>query len=135
MPFIDWTAQYRVNVALIDEQHQRLLQMLNDLYEAMVERRSAEGLRQAIDRMGNYAREHFVVEEQYMAELDYPDQQQHLVQHARFTRKTQELQDRMATGKLVLSLEVVSYLRDWLTNHILHTDKRLGAFLNEHGIR
>jgi hemerythrin len=135
VPFIEWTAQYRVNVAQIDEQHQRLVQMLNDLYDAMVERRSAAGVREAIDRMNAYARDHFSVEEKHMAELGYPDRQQHLTQHARFTRKTQELQERVASGKLVLSLEVIGYLRDWLTNHILHTDKRLGAFLNQHGVQ
>lgn len=135
MPFIEWTAQYRVNVKHIDEQHRQLVEMVNDLYEAMVERRSAKGVREAVARMDEYVHDHFRVEEAHMAELDYPERREHLAQHARFTRKTRELQDRLEGGKLVLSLEVISYLRDWLTNHILHTDKRLGAFLNERGIQ
>ncbi len=133
--FIEWTTKYRINVDVIDEQHRRLVQMVNDLYDAMVERRSAEGVRDVIVRMDEYAREHFSVEEAHMTELDYPDRREHVAQHARFTRKTRELQDRLASGKLILSLEVISYLRDWLTHHILHTDKQLGRFLNEHGIR
>ncbi len=134
MALVEWSPQYRVNVSAIDQQHQQLVQMLNDLYTAMVERRSAEGVRAALKRMDDYAIEHFSVEERHMFDLRYPERAEHEKQHRRFMHKTQELRDRLATGKLVLSLELISYLRDWLTQHILHTDKRLGAFLNEHGV-
>jgi hemerythrin-like metal-binding protein len=133
--FIEWSPRYDVNVTAIDEQHRRLVEMINELYVAMVERRASEAVRQTVDQMVDYARDHFALEEAHMADHAYPEFERHRAEHARFTRKAAELQARLAGGTLVLSLEVISYLRDWLTNHIVRSDKQLGSFLNGCGVK
>jgi hemerythrin len=134
MPFIEWSARYLVNVQSIDEQHRQLVVMLNELYDAMVERRSADGVKRVVDRMNHYAKEHFSLEERYMVHTDYADYADHKAQHAEFVCKTRDLQVRLSDSRQVLSIEIVNYLREWLTNHILRTDQRLAVFLNERGI-
>jgi hemerythrin len=132
---IQWSPRYDVNVSVIDAQHRRLVKMINELYVAMVERRASEAVRQTVDQMVDYARDHFALEEAHMEEHAYPDLERHQAEHAKFARKAVELQQRLAAGTLVLSLEVVGYLRDWLMNHIVRSDKRLGSFLNSRGVK
>jgi len=40
----------------------------------------------------------------------------------------------VADNKLGITLEVMNFLKDWLSHHILSVDKKYAPFLNEKGI-
>jgi hemerythrin len=134
-PAFRWSDDFLVGVAEIDEQHRRLFQMIDGFYAALREKRPAsEALADLLDGLVEYTRYHFATEERLMARTGFPDSPKHREQHAGFVSTVDNLVDRVSTGQLVLSLEATSFLREWLVNHILKSDKELGGHLITHGM-
>ena len=73
MPLMEWTDDLDVGFELIDKQHRVLLDMINELYDALMEIQGQEALRKIVNRMVEYAAIHFMVEEKHMVEFGYED--------------------------------------------------------------
>jgi hemerythrin-like metal-binding protein len=58
----------------------------------------------------------------------YPQRSQHIEEHERFSQRVVEIQKEFQRGKTNLSLEVMQFLKNWLTEHILKTDAAYGTF-------
>ncbi|MGE4343810.1 MAG: bacteriohemerythrin [Geoalkalibacter sp.] len=134
MPLIEWDESFSVNIDRIDREHRKLIDLINQLNEAMLEQKAQKAMTAIVTEMVDYAQTHFATEELYMEEFHYPDLDLHRVEHQKFIEKTDELCRRVSQGEFVLSLEVMRFLRDWLKSHILGTDKKYAPFLNEKGI-
>ena len=134
MAFIDWSDTLSVNVNVIDAEHKKLLAMINELHEAMVTRKGKSLQQKIVNDMVDYAASHFATEENYMRRFNFPGYATHKTEHDQFTEKARELKTRGEKTGFVLSLEILNFLRDWLRNHILKTDKNYSQFFNEHGL-
>jgi hemerythrin len=135
MGIFAWDDKYLVGIREIDEQHRRLVRMINDLHEAMVADRGQQALREVVGRMVDYTGYHFSTEEALLKRHGYPQFDAHRHEHDLFTAKAHELQERLEKSGFVLSLEVIRFLRDWLSNHILVNDRKYAAFLSGAGVR
>ncbi|HOJ43227.1 MAG TPA: bacteriohemerythrin, partial [Syntrophorhabdaceae bacterium] len=98
-------------------------------------RKGKDILGSIIDGLVNYAATHFATEEKYFDMFKYPDAPNHKKEHADFVKKVGEFQDGFKKGNLALTIEVMHFLKDWLTKHILGTDKKYGPFFNEKGLK
>jgi hemerythrin len=135
MPFIVWNDRLSVGVAEIDGDHKCLLDMLNDLYEAIREGRSKQRLGKLLDGLVDYTRYHFGREEG-MFGAGYAESIQHKSEHDDFVAWITEMRARFVGGSATApSLEVINYLKDWLFDHILGCDQSLGVHLNEVAVR
>ena len=134
METFPWKEDFSVGVREIDMQHKNLVIMINNLFDAMREKNGQEVLSEIVDRMVNYARTHFSTEETYMLKYNYPGYAEHKAEHDEFTAKAIDLRRRLNDKTLVLSLEVIRFLKDWLSNHILVNDKKYGPYLNSKGL-
>lgn len=74
-----------------------------------------------------YTREHFKREEDYMRDVRYADFNAHKEEHDQLIKDLLLLQARFITGDGVIALQVSSFLRNWLVNHIIGTDKKLAS--------
>lgn len=129
-----WSDELLVGVAAIDDQHRRLVEMVGAFYGALAEKKPAkDALGELLDGLVEYTRYHFETEERLMARSGFPDSPAHREQHAVFTRRVGDLVDRFSRGQLVLSIEATTFLREWLTDHILVRDKELGRHLVSRG--
>ncbi len=134
MSYIEWTNEYSVNVKQMDDEHKKLFALLDEYYEAMSQKRTKEAMAKIMKGLLDYATYHFGDEEKLMLQhgfAGYPEQRE---QHAYFLSTVQDYQKRLAEGKLLLSVEITSFLRDWLVKHIQAKDKQYGPFLNEKGV-
>jgi hemerythrin-like metal-binding protein len=77
-----------------------------------------------------YTATHFAREEEAMQKRAYPDAAAHLAEHEAFRQEIGEFMDRLRAGDTMLTLGVMKFLKNWLTDHILTVDKRLAAYLN-----
>ena len=134
MEIIPWREEFSVNIMLIGMQHKELVMMINNLYDAMKEKKGQEVLCKLVDRMVEYARVHFDNEEKAMLKYEYIGYPSHKIEHDKFVAKTMELQKRLNEKTLVLSLEVISFLKEWLSSHILVTDKKYVPHLTSKGM-
>ncbi|MDD5259862.1 MAG: bacteriohemerythrin [bacterium] len=134
MPFIEWDEKYSVNVKEIDEQHKGLFQMMNDLNDAVAAGKAQEIIDATVHKMIEYAKVHFTTEEKYMTKFNYHDYPVHKAEHDKFSIKVMEMNGRLKAGVYIMSTEIARLLKDWLTNHILVTDKKYSAYFNENGL-
>ena len=135
MEWIKWSNQYSVNVKKIDEQHKKLVEMINELYNAMSnEGKGNDVLGKIIERLAEYAVYHFGTEEDLFKKFTYPGYAAHKTEHEGFVAKVVDFQDKFNKKTVLLTIEVLQFLKDWLLNHILKTDKTYTSFLNQNGI-
>ena len=134
MAYLNWTDSFSVNVRVIDEQHKTLVGMINDLHDALQTNRGAETQKRIIGDMVRYATVHFQTEEKYMRQFHFPDYPSHRAEHERFSAKALELQERSENNGFILTLEIISFLKQWLQNHILGTDAGYTQHFNENGL-
>jgi hemerythrin len=133
--FITWTEKMSVGVALLDDEHKRLVSLLNDLHDGIVSGHGTERLGRVLDGVANYARIHFAHEEEFFAQSEYPAAAEHIKEHESMTRMVADIQDRYKKGKFdALSLETLNFLKDWLQNHVLGSDMNYTEHLNANGI-
>jgi len=128
---IIWNETLMTNVKVIDEQHRILVAMLNEANDKLSENSGREMLEEIVHDLMSYALYHFDTEEELMLSNQYTQAEQadHFNEHRLFSKTVSALQQDLRQGKLISREDLLSFLNDWLINHILKTDKKLGVFL------
>ena len=134
MSFINWEDKYSVDIALIDDQHKQLFSIINSLHEIMREGKGKEHVGIVVEKLISYTEKHFNQEEEYFKKYFYPETKEHIAQHNRFIDKVVDFKKKHDSGKLFLSIEILNFLNQWLTNHILVTDMKYKDFLKSKGL-
>jgi len=135
MAFINWNDSLKVNVDSIDSQHQKLIDIVNTLFDAMSDGKGNEVLNDVFNDLLNYTVEHFSHEEQLMGQYNYPKAEFHKVEHSDLTRQAKELYEKFKSGQATISVPTLNFLRSWLNNHILSSDRQFGDYLNSVGVK
>lgn len=121
----------QLNITDIDNQHKELvyiLQQMNDLQKADLKRRMTF-LPSIIEKLFYYSQYHFSYEEQLMSSYNYPETLAHRGLHHDFILRIQDFVREYKLNKESLSDEIVQFLHEWVTNHILVEDKKYKQFL------
>ena len=134
MPLIQWNNELSVGINSIDEQHKILVNMINALNEAMISGQTKQILAEILDGLAAYTVNHFAYEEDLFAQYGYPQSQAHINEHHSLTEQVKNLQSKMDNGDFMISVEVMVFLKGWLINHILKTDKAYAEFLKDKGV-
>lgn len=129
-----WDESYATGVAEIDEQHMILVHTLNEASVKLANDAGIEQLEQITQDLLAYALYHFETEETLMQEYGYEegspaDAAMHLEQHRSFSAKVVAVRDGIKTGNPIAPADLLAFLNQWLINHILNTDKRLGGYI------
>jgi hemerythrin len=135
MAFYEWGSEYSVGVLRMDMQHKKLIQFLNDLYEALQEGRGRDTLREVLNGLVLYTKTHFAEEEKIMQQYGFPGFEEHSKKHDGMTLKVLEIQKKFNAGEISNPIQITNFLKDWLKKHIMGTDKQYGVYLNQKGIR
>jgi hemerythrin-like metal-binding protein len=132
---IEWTGNLSVAIGKIDDEHKKLVDLINGLHDAMKSGNTKSRLGWLINELAGYAAVHFATEEKLFDQYGYPSATLHKLEHAKFIRQVTEFKGQFDSGKAMLSMEVMSFLSDWLKNHILKTDKQYGPYLIGKGVK
>ena len=132
---IIWTEDFSVGVARIDEQHKRLIGMINRLISAPQARARSETISDLLNDMTSYAQEHFATEEALMRQYNYPQLEEHVAQHRTFREKTVGFCSAAILDAPGLPEAMLYYLRNWLVDHILNSDMAFKPFFREQGLK
>ena len=129
-----WDAHFSVDIAWLDNQHRILIDLINRLNRAMRTGKGRHILNAILAEVAEYTSVHFAAEEKVFLQYGYPEAALHQKAHQELLGRVLKLQEEMKYGRTVATAEVMNFLKDWLTNHILRTDKKYGPFLNEKGV-
>jgi hemerythrin len=124
-----------VNIAEIDEQHKKLVNLVNELDAAMVKGKGKDALGKTFSALINYTKTHFGTEERIMKTHGYPDYEEHKAKHDAMTQKVLNLHKEFQQGKVTITLDTMNFLQDWLAKHILGTDMKYAPYLSSKGVK
>jgi hemerythrin len=128
MPIVEWKESFRIGVHEFDLHHQHLLDLLNKTYDEYMSRSAEHDIGVVLDELADYACFHFACEESWMENTYYPDIEKHKAEHHSFTRRVADIQHDFHNYGMNISLEIITFLNDWLINHILKTDAKYSLF-------
>jgi hemerythrin len=113
----------------VDRQHENLTDLLNCLNEAWRTGKSHDVLLFRLDQLLAAVGAHFRDEEQIMIENEYPDLDLHKAEHDFLLEQVLQFRTQFAAEEAELTESMLDFLRDWLRDHILISDRRLGRFV------
>jgi hemerythrin len=128
MALFNWSTQYETGIFIVDTQHKKLVDAINNLHDAMKDGKGKEKAEATLDFLVDYTIQHFTAEEGLMKQKNYPDFVSHKAIHDRLVSEVKEMRTKYLEGK-ILTMQLSSFLSDWLKNHILGTDKKYVPFL------
>jgi hemerythrin len=135
MAMLTWNDRLSVSIRELDDQHKKLVAMVNNLHDSMKSGKDDTVLLNIVDEMKKYAASHFGTEERYMKQHAYPEFPAHKAEHDKFVAKVLQVEKDLKSGKCAMSMDILNFLSSWLVDHIKGTDKKYGPFLNERGIK
>lgn len=134
MSLIIWNDSLKVGLTEIDTQHKKLVDLLNELNDAMQAGKSKEVLGRVIVELTNYTITHFNNEERYFKQFGYVDMEDHILAHKSFINKIKNFRNDFNAGNVSVSIEIMRYLKDWITKHINVTDKKYVELFKNNGL-
>jgi len=134
MALFIWSGRYSVGVREIDNQHQKLVVIINELHDAMQAGKGRDVLGKIYTELVTYTKTHFSYEEKLMKEKNYPEYSKHLQEHINLTTQVTDMYNDYQSGKSQITMELLTFLTNWLSNHILGTDKKYSTFFNAAGV-
>lgn len=135
MPLVSWDQSYSVGVQVIDTQHSTLFDALNDLHAAMIHGKQKDVTDRLLRDLVAYTKSHFASEEFMLAKTGYPQLEAHRQRHRELTEEVAGYVKRFERGEAALSVHLIGFLRDWLTNHIRREDRAYSGWVLQRGIR
>jgi len=128
---VQWQDSYSVGVKQIDEHHMKLIRLTNKLFSSCMagNTKGRDTFLEIIHEAVEYTGYHFGIEEKIMRRISYPDFVKHKQEHTDFVREVYTKVEEFKTGKILVPLQFVYFLRDWVLHHIAVCDKKLGKYL------
>jgi hemerythrin len=134
MDIISWSDDLSVGIKQFDDEHKQLINLINKLNNALKIGGSPKTMEDILNNLVDYTIVHFKHEEENMVKFLYPEYPGHKKAHDDLTAQVIDFRDRYKSGKISFSLELMTFLRDWLTNHIMGTDKKYKDFFISKGL-
>ena len=135
MSLMSWKDEYSVKVRTIDQQHKKLIDLLNQMHDAMKASRGREVVEQVLAELVNYTNTHFAYEETLMKKHGYASYESHKLQHQGLVKKVTDFQKDLKSGRASVTIEVLGFLKEWLNGHILGTDRQYASFFEGKNIQ
>jgi hemerythrin len=134
MDFIAWNDSLSVGVEQFDIEHKQLIYFINELNNALKIGSSAKTMENTLVQLVKYTEVHFNHEQEYMKLYDYPDLDPHFSEHENLKEQVNDFYDKLKSGKTAFSLTLLTFLKDWLTKHIMGTDMKYKDYFLQKGV-
>ncbi|MBI5921514.1 MAG: hemerythrin family protein [Betaproteobacteria bacterium] len=125
MSMMEWNDNLVLGHSRIDADHKRLVGLINQLSDAMAGGKGKNVCGHVLDELIAYTRTHFAMEEQLMATHRYARALDHKTEHAKLVEEVLDFKSKYDAGTVTLSVSLLRFLVEWLTHHILESDKDL----------
>jgi hemerythrin-like metal-binding protein len=122
MLYFEWDDSLKTGIVEIDDQHKRLIDIVNELSDAMRNKKGKEALEHVLNELSEYTNYHFSFEERAFEKYGYPQADTHVRSHKELIHQLQELMDKFKKNELGISIDVLDFLTNWVKNHIKKED-------------
>ncbi len=130
---IVWSDAFSVGNKKLDNQHYKIVSLINELICMPDFRNQSEAL-DCITRMLAYSREHLEYEEQILEDNDYPDFISHSIIHQFYLKKVENFLKATSRNEINFKGGALEFLKEWWAYHILEEDMKYRSFLKSRGL-
>ena len=120
---MEWGPAWLTGHAVIDGDHKKLVEYVNELNEAMLRGEGRGASLQILRKLVNYTREHFAREEDIWRAGGLLSFAEHKDKHTMLIGQVERFEAEFSGGKAALTADLMSFLREWLIDHVFRTDK------------
>lgn len=135
MKQIIWTESLSVGILEIDEQHKKLISLLNKASEIVESGKPKEYLISGVKEIINFTLIHFSTEEKMFKVCKYAHAKKHLEEHQKLIRKANEFLNEFNNNNLAITDSTMAFFMDWIVNHIMQSDKAYSKPLKAAGYK
>ena len=135
MAYFEWADDLVIDNGPIDEDHRKLVNLVNELHTATSQGYGQEIVAKILDSLITYTAEHLQREEHVMVSINFPHLERHKIGHVEFTNSLRDLQKKYEAGSITVASQLSTVLRDWLSLHIRRSDKELVVFLKKRTVK
>ncbi|MBT6093742.1 MAG: hemerythrin family protein [Rhodospirillaceae bacterium] len=126
MPIIEWRDDFKTGDASVDHEHQELIELLNTLYDSMVEGPPADDTVRGLGEVFVRISAHFALEEREMREAKYADYPAHKDDHEDLLDQIRDIMDAYEVGVFGDQRDAFGdNLQNWFVNHFKTHDAKL----------
>lgn len=124
MPLLSWKPEYSVKNSELDNHHEHLFLLLNNVYENVMSSLEVDSVLPLIEELTEYTRSHFIAEEQFMRDIQFQGLDEHISKHREFTNKIESIKIHYHGNNLEVTQELLIVLGEWLLGHVLKEDRK-----------
>lgn len=132
---LQWEDKYSVGVKLIDDQHKKMFETINDLIDVLSGLPTKEQVDHIVESLVEYKKFHFATEENYFDEFGFEGAAEHRRKHSEFNIKLDQLIADSNGDSIVLAFSLVDFLEDWLLDHLMTEDQKYVEYFAKHGLK
>lgn len=127
---LSWSADYTVHITAIDNEHKVLISVINDMEKAMATQGGVQVqlVSEILATLSTSIRRHFESEERLLLFNNYPDIDAHHQEHQQLLEKLDRFEKHFSSERCELNDNMMLFLKDWLTRHIILHDIKFGNF-------
>jgi len=135
MSYIAWDESFSVNFERMDDQHKKIIEMINQLHAAMKLKKDQDTVKQILNSLINYTQYHFSDEEKLMEQNDYPHIDQHRREHQLLIKKIMRYLQLYQCNQPIPLPEVLNFLREWYPRHFEKSDLKYSSIMHLKPVR
>jgi hemerythrin len=135
MALVTWSKKYSVGVKALDDQHEALVNILNELHAASIRGKAAEVGGRLLCKLAPLADEHFAAEMRLMESINFPGLAEHRAKHSEMAGKIAEMVSSYKKGDSAVFLQLLYFVRNYESKHLQNEDQQYAQWLSEHGAR
>ncbi len=129
--FKEWKSEYNVAVKQFNDDHKKLFDYFNDLNRGLLSGMRITEMSYVLEGLIDYTKTHFENEEKMMRKYNYPKYEEHKKEHDALVKDVMDFYQDFQAGKKAFTIELLKFLDDWVTNHILETDMHYKPFFTK----
>jgi hemerythrin len=128
---INWDSRFTLNHPIIDREHSAIVKCLNKLHQGIVDQQPSASLLLYFKELIEKTKINFASEEELMKIHQYTNSLDHQVRHNSLLKQVEELYEIVSREDISLDTKITSFLKSWLTHHIMISDRELVKFLKK----
>ena len=133
MKIIEWAQKMSVQVAEIDDQHKKLVEIINAAFSIENPSENRKKFEPILNDLIEFTRVHFSTEEKYFDKFNYAEKDEHIEEHLKLIDAVLKFKDGFDSGKCDCE-PFLSFLRDWLAEHLLKMDQKYVECFKANGL-
>lgn len=122
MDFFELSENEKLGIQVLDDQHKRLMQIMGNLYKALIDENGKRVVSFILDDLLEYTYYHLETEEKYMHDIQHPEYLVHKIEHEEFAAKLEKIREKISEEEAKLTIESVTTLKNWWKQHIAECD-------------